>query len=62
MTPRYRIKNNVSFPIDIVYTWGGDKETYDIRSHYNNELEYSIKSVFKYMSWFNHIYIITNII
>jgi len=48
------------FPIDIVYTWAGEKKTDDIRSSNNNELKYSIISVLKYLPWVNHIYILMN--
>lgn len=53
--------NNLpSFPIDIVYTWAGEKNTDNIRTSNNNELKYSIKSVLKYLPWINHIYILMN--
>ena len=50
-----------TFPIDIVYTWAGEfNDNNNVRESYNNELKYSLRSVFKYMSWFNKIYIIIN--
>lgn len=48
------------FPIDVVYTWAGNKKSNDIRTSNNNELKYSIKSVLKYLPWVNHIYILMN--
>ena len=47
------------FPIDMVYTWAGDNNRGDIRTDNNNELEYSLKSVCKYMPWINHIFVLT---
>ena len=53
------IKN--PFKIDIVYTWAGENnDQNDIREAYNNELKYSLRSVFKNVSWVNHIYIVIN--
>ena len=51
-----------SFPIDVVYTWAGEKDEdeMDIRTSYNYELEYSLISVLKYLPWVNHIYILMN--
>lgn len=52
---------NTPYPIDIVYTWGGENNNNDnIRESYNNELQFSLRSVFEYMPWFNKIYIIIN--
>ena len=51
--------NKPEFPIDVVYTWAGNKSN-DIRTSNNNELKYSIKSVLKYLPWVNHIYILMN--
>jgi len=49
------------FPIDIVYTWGGENMNQnDAREANCNELKYSLRSVFKYMPWINHIYIVIN--
>ena len=43
------IKN--PFKIDIVYTWAGENnDQNDIREAYNNELKYSLRSVFKNVS------------
>jgi len=61
-------------PIDIVYTWvdGSDPvwakekqlwatgKTEDIRFRNINELKYSLRSISKYMSWVNKIYIVTS--
>ena len=46
--------------IDIVYSWGGINRSNNRRERYNYELEYSIKSVKKYLPWYNHIYILIN--
>lgn len=52
--------------VDIVYSWSGipDKNTRRSdspqRYRYNNELKYSIRSLFKYAQWINHIYILIN--
>ncbi len=53
--------NKTPYPIDIVYTWAGENNNKnDIRQSFNNELMYSLRSVFKYMPWFNKIYIVVN--
>ena len=50
--------NKTPYPIDIVYTWASENNNKnDIRQSFNNELMYSLRSVFKYMPWFNKIYI-----
>ena len=49
-----------SFPIDIVYTWAGEQHDTNKRIANNNELQYSLRSVFKYAPWVNHIYIFMN--
>lgn len=51
---------NTPFPIDVVYTWAGEKLSKDIRLSNNNELKYSLRSVFQFIPWVNHIYIIMN--
>ena len=48
------------FPIDVVYTWAGEKKSLDIRLSNNNELKFSLRSVLKFMPWVNHIYILMN--
>jgi hypothetical protein len=48
------------FPIDIVYSWAGENFSNNIRSSYNNELKYSLRSIYKFLPWVNHIYIIIN--
>jgi len=48
------------FPIDIVYSWAGENFSNNIRSSYNNELKYSLRSIYKFLPWVNHIYIIVN--
>ena len=57
---KYQNNNSTPFPIDIVYTWSGEKFTNDIRTSNNNELKYSIRSIIEYAPWVNHIYILTN--
>lgn len=53
--------NKTPYPIDIVYTWAGENNNkHNIRESYNNELMYSLRSIFKYMPWFNKIYIVIN--
>ena len=55
------ISDKPPFPIDIVYTWAGENnDKNNMRLAYNNELKYSIRSVFKYAPWFNKIYILMN--
>lgn len=50
-----------SFPIDVVYTWAGEKkDTTDTRQADHNELKYSLRSVNMFMPWVNHIYIMMN--
>lgn len=48
------------FPIDVVYTWKGEEVTDDIRSSYNYELKYSLRSIDLYAPWVNKIYILMN--
>ena len=48
------------FPIDVVYTWKGEEVTNDIRSSYNHELKYSLRSIDLYAPWVNKIYILTD--
>jgi hypothetical protein len=48
------------FPIDVVYTWAGEKSTNDPRNSFNNELKYSLRSVYHYAPWINNIYILMN--
>ena len=49
------------FKIDLVYTWGGEhNDKFNIKTSYNNELKYSLRSVFKNIDWFNKIYIVIN--
>ena len=53
--------DNINNPIDIVYTWAGEHNDQNNKKlANNNELKYSLRSIFKYMSWFNKIYIIIN--
>ena len=46
--------------IDVVYTWAGINTENNVRNRYNYELEYSLKTVLKYMPWVNKIYILIN--
>ena len=48
------------FPIDFVYTWKGEKFSNNIRESYNNELQYSLRSIDLYAPWANKIYILTD--
>ena len=48
------------FPIDVVYTWKGEEVTNNIRTSYNNELQYSLRSIDLYAPWVNKIYILMN--
>ena len=48
------------FPIDVVYTWKGERVTDNIRDSYNNELQYSLRSIDLYAPWVNKIYILTD--
>jgi len=48
------------FPIDVVYTWKGEEVTDNIRSSYNHELKYSLRSIDMYAPWVNKIYILTD--
>ena len=53
--------NITPYPIDIVYTWAGENnDKNNIKESYNNELMFSLRSIFKYTPWFNKIYIIIN--
>ncbi|KAJ6233496.1 hypothetical protein M0813_29802 [Anaeramoeba flamelloides] len=46
--------------IDVVFTWAGIKKTMSSRNWYNYELQFSLRSVHKYMAWVNKIYILIN--
>jgi hypothetical protein len=48
------------FPIDVVYTWKGEEVTDNVRSSYNHELKYSLRSIDLYAPWVNKIYILTD--
>jgi len=48
------------FPIDVVYTWKGEEVTENIRTSYNHELKYSLRSIDLYAPWVNKIYILTD--
>ena len=48
------------FPIDVVYTWKGEKVTNNIRTSNNNELKYSLRSIDVCAPWVNKIYILMN--
>ncbi|KAJ3442515.1 hypothetical protein M0812_12252 [Anaeramoeba flamelloides] len=46
--------------IDMVYTWGGITKDLHKRNRYNYELQFSLRSVEKYLPWINKIYILIN--
>lgn len=49
------------FPIDVVYTWAGENtDPTNNRLAFNNELKYSLRSLFKYAPWINKVYILMN--
>eukprot|EP01083_Nonionella_stella_P131169 398275_1 len=48
------------FPIDVVYTFGGEMLTNGQRIRYNGELRYSLRSIYKYMPWVRAIYIVVS--
>ena len=53
--------NKTPYPIDIIYTWAGENNNkHNMKESYNNELMYSLRSIFKYMPWFNKIFIVIN--
>lgn len=52
--------NNPPFPIDVVYTWKGEKISNNIRESYNYELKYSLRSIDLYVPWVNKIYILVD--
>ncbi len=56
------INNNETppFPIDVVYTWKGEETTDNVRTSYNYELQYSLRSIDLYAPWVNNIYILTD--
>ena len=58
-THKFR-KETPPFPIDIVYTWGGEKLSNNIRIAYNEELKYSLRSINDFAPWVNKIYILMN--
>jgi hypothetical protein len=59
---KYLTNNDESppFPIDVVYTWKGEEVTNDVRTSYNHELQYSLRSIDLYAPWVNKIYILTD--
>ena len=59
-TPETFTNETPPFPIDIVYTWAGEKKSSDARLSNNHELKYSLRSIFKFMPWINHVFILTN--
>ena len=52
--------------VDVVYSWSGipnknvPRSDSPERYRYNNELQYSLRSLFKYAKWVNHVYILIN--
>ena len=56
----YLTYKSTPFPIDVVYTWTGEEVTDDIRTSYNHELKYSLRSIDLYAPWVNKIYILMN--
>lgn len=52
--------NKTPFPIDVVYTWKGEKVSNNIRDSYNYELKYSLRSVDLFAPWVNKIYILVD--
>lgn len=52
--------NNPPFPIDVVYTWKGEKVSNNIRDSYNYELKYSLRSIDLFAPWVNKIYILVD--
>ncbi|KAJ3423667.1 hypothetical protein M0812_30201 [Anaeramoeba flamelloides] len=61
----YQMKKEISEQedkdkIDIVYTWGGVMNDMNKRNRYNYELQFSLRSVHKYVPWINKIYILIN--
>ena len=52
--------NYPPFPIDIVYTWKGEKVSNNIRDSYNYELKYSLRSIDLYAPWVNKIYLLVD--
>ena len=57
---KFTDNNYPPFPIDIVYTWKGEKKSNNIRDSYNHELKYSLRSIDIYANWVNKIYILTD--
>jgi len=39
------------FPIDVVYTWKGEEVTENVRTSYNHELKYSLRSIDLHAPW-----------
>jgi hypothetical protein len=60
LIPKTLFYHSPPFPIDVVYTWKGEEVTNNIRTSYNNELKYSLRSVELYAPWVNKIYILMN--
>ena len=53
--------SSTPFNIDVVYTWSGECTGNDnIRTRYNEELKYSLRSIYFNMPWVNHIFILMN--
>lgn len=56
----FTTNESTPFPIDIVYTWKGEEITDNIRTSYNHELQYSLRSIDLYAPWVNKIFILTD--
>tara|TARA_B110000971_G_scaffold218116_1_gene256289 strand:+ start:13481 stop:14437 length:957 start_codon:yes stop_codon:yes gene_type:complete len=62
-TTNKTVKNKYTrppFDIDVVYTWKGEDRSNDIRLGYNDELKYSLRSIFKFAPWVHKIFILMN--
>jgi len=55
-----KTKDKPPFPIDIVYTWKGEKTSNNNRLGYNHELKYSLRSIEYFAPWVNKIFILMN--
>ena len=56
----HQVHHQVAPPIDVVYAWSGEANSTHQRSRYNNELKYSLRSLWKHASWVHRVHILIN--
>lgn len=56
----HQVERQVAPPIDVVYAWSGEAHSTNKRSRNNNELKYSLRSLWKHASWVRRVHILVN--